>query len=342
MDSNPFELGPIRPVDERESLLIRTTRGCPWNRCAFCVNYRQFEFSIRPVEEIKKDILAAEKFHRGRRFKTCFLQDGDSFVMKTPDLLEVLHSLKKSFPDLERISSYGRAQTMIRKTPEEMLRISDAGLNKLYCGMESGSDDVLKLVNKGTTAAEMVRAAKMAKESGMEVSEFIILGLGGNELWKLHATETARVLNEIDPDHIRVLTIGVKVGSGLEKLLQEGKYSLQTETNIIEEQRLLIENLQGIESSFVNHHSVDLLMEARGRLPQDKPRLLAIMDRFIALPEREKQLFILGRRLSLFQRLDDLGDPDARAQAESRLEEILARYPGRLEEVFHLMREQVV
>lgn len=342
MNTVPFELGPIRPVDERDSLLIRTTRGCPWNRCEFCVNYHGFAFSLRPLEEIRQDIAAAAKFHNGRSFKSCFLQDGDSFIMKTGDLIEILGLLRQYFPTLKQISSYGRAQTMIRKTPEEIRAICEAGLNKLYCGMESGSDVVLKKVNKGTTASEIISSARMAKEGGMQISEFIILGLGGQELWKEHASETARVLNEINPHHIRVLTIGVKKGSGLEKQMEAGTYHLQSEQNLIEEQRLLLENLDGITSSYVNHHGVDLLLEARGQFPQDKQKLLAIMDRYLSLPEPERLNFTLGRRLNIYQHLDDLADPKAHRLVEARLQEMLREYPGRADEVFHMLREQVV
>jgi radical SAM superfamily enzyme YgiQ (UPF0313 family) len=279
MDSMPFELGPIRPVDEADSLLIRTTRGCPWNNCEFCVNYKGMRFSVRPVEDIKKDIEAAARYWDGHIFQSCFLQDGDSFIMKTGDLIEILGLLKKHFPSLKRISSYGRAQTMNRKSAQEIKAICDAGLNRLYCGMESGSDAVLKKIRKGVTASDIIKSAAMAKGAGMEISEFIILGLGGKAMWREHATETAAALNEIDPHFIRVLTIGVKNGSGLEK------------------QRLLIENLNGISSYYVNHHGVDLLMEARGQLPRDKPKLLAIMDRYLSLPEAERINYTLGKRL---------------------------------------------
>ena len=146
MNYVPFEQGPIRPVDEADSLLVRTTRGCPWNRCTFCSIYEGMKFSLRPVPEIKKDILAAKEYFNGHPFETCFLQDGDSFVMQTKDLIDVLQTLRTAFPSLKQISSYGRAQTMVKKSSSAMKEICDAGLNKLYCGMESGSLQVLEKV----------------------------------------------------------------------------------------------------------------------------------------------------------------------------------------------------
>lgn len=340
----PFELGPIRPVDEAQSLLIRTTRSCPWNRCEFCVNYKGMKFSMRTLDEIKQDILAAEKYYKGEPFETCFLQDGDSFVMKTEDLIEVLNCLKKSFPSLKRISSYGRAQTMIHKSDEEMKTICAAGLNKLYCGMESGSDNVLKKINKGTTAADISVSGRRAKYAGMSISEFIIMGLGGQELWEEHALETAKILNEIDPHFIRVLTIGVKPGSGLEQQVLAGKYTLQTEKNIVEEQRLLIENLNGISSHYANHHSVDLLMELRGQFPKDKSMLLSIIDRYLSLPEGERIHFTLGKRLGFYYQMNDMNSSYLHQQVDEQLKKIRESYPSpeQMEEVFHHLRERIV
>ncbi|MDP6118931.1 MAG: radical SAM protein [Planctomycetota bacterium] len=342
MKRAPFELGPIRPVDEGDSLLIRTTRGCPWNRCEFCVNFEDMQFSMRSVDDIKKDIVAAAEYYGGHPFRSCFLQDGDSFIMKTKDLLEVLTFLKQHFPSLERVSSYGRAYTMIRKGPQEIQDIHDAGLTLLYCGMESGSDKVLKNVRKGVLSADIIKSAQMAKSAGMGISEFIILGLGGTALWEEHATETARVLNEINPDAIRVLTIGVKHGSGLERQMEEGTYKLQTEKNIIEEQRLLIESLDGITSYYVNHHGVDLLMEARGQFPKDKPRLLAIMDRYLNMPEDERTNYTLGKRLGYYHCMDDMEKQAVKTEVEAKVREVQEAYPDQLEEIFHHLRERVV
>jgi radical SAM superfamily enzyme YgiQ (UPF0313 family) len=342
MEALPFELGPIRPVDQADSLLIRTTRGCPWNKCEFCVNYRNMRFSRRPLADIKKDIAAAARYYGGHPFEACFLQDGDSFIMKTEELLEILGFLKQHFPSLKKVSSYGRSQTMIKKSPREIKALCDAGLNLLYCGMESGADAVLKKIKKGVTAADHIQAAQMARQAGMEISQFIILGLGGQALWQEHARETARVLNRINPDFIRVLTIGVKKGSGLEKQLQAGEFQLQTEKNLIEEQRLLIEGLEGITSYYVNHHGVDLLMEARGQLPADKPKLLAIMDRYLSMPQADRLNFTLGKRLGYYRYLDDLQDEVRKMFVQGKVSEILAAYPGQFDEICHQLRAQVV
>lgn len=306
MEMPHHELGPIRPVTEANSLLIRVTRGCPWNKCVFCTNYKGIRFSRRSVDEIKKDIVTAAEYYDHHPFESCFLQDGDSFILKTQHLVEILRFLKEHFPTLKGVTSYGRAQTIVRKSPQEMKEISDAGLTRLYCGMESGSDRVLKLVRKGVTSADIIKAAWLAKDAGMEISEFIILGLGGRELWKNHATKTAATLNKIDPHAILLLTIRVWQDSEMDRLLKEGKYQLQTESNIVEEQRLLVENLNGITSYYDNHHVGDLLIEAKGWLPEDKHKLLTTLDRFLSLSSSDKINFVLGTRLGIYRRMDDL------------------------------------
>ncbi len=338
----PFELGPIRPVDEADSLLIRTTRNCPWNRCGFCVNYRGKKFSIRSTTDIKRDIEAAAVYFNGHRFSRCFLQDGDSLAMKTKDLLDVLKHLKLHFPHLEIVSSYGRSRSIIKKSVQELSEICEAGLNLLYCGMESGSDEVLKLVNKGVSSQQVIQAGRLAKQAKMQLSEFIILGLGGTEHWKAHARDTAAALNAINPDKIRVLTLGIKAGADLEKKWEAGEFDLQTEENIIEEQRLLIEKLDGITSHYANHHGVDLLIEIRGQLPGDKAKLLAIVDRFLGLDENDKLNFILGRRLGIYRRLDDLGNPGLHQLADRKLQDFGYSNRADWEGLFHALRARVV
>ncbi|WP_022667792.1 B12-binding domain-containing radical SAM protein [Desulfospira joergensenii] len=341
MRSMPFETGPIRPVDEADSLLIRTTRGCPWTACTFCTLYKGMKFSIRSPKDIKKDIRAAREYFKGHPFETCFLQDGDSFVMDTGDLIQILTELKTAFPSLKQISSYGRARTMAEKSALEMKEIAGAGLNKLYCGMESGSGRVLKRVQKGITPEMIIQTAQMAREAGMHTTQFIILGLGGKELSRDHAQETARVLNRVNPDHIRVLTIGIKPGSGLEQEMNEGKFSLLSEAEIIAEQRTILENLETINSHYANHHAVDLLLEIRGQLPQDKERLLAVLDHFLGLPPDRQTNFILGRRLGYYHRLADMENELQYRFVEKQAQKIRDSN-GSFEEIFHDLRRQVV
>ncbi|WP_206355526.1 radical SAM protein [Vibrio maerlii] len=337
-----FDQGPIRPPSEADSLLIRTTEGCPWNKCTFCTLFKGMEFSIRPVEEIKQDIWNARRFYKDRVFETCFLQDGDSFAMETEDLLDVLTTLKEAFPELKRISSYGRAQTMRKKSAEEMKAICDAGLNMLYCGMESGSVDVLKRVKKGITPNYIVSSAKHAKKAGMEIMVFIILGLGGKELSHLHVAETAKILNEINPDEIRLLSLAVKPNTELMTSVEQGKFTMLSELEMVEEQRQLLALLDNIDSKYGNFHGINLLMEINGKLPEDKDKFLGIMDNFIALPRLEQMNFILGRRRNYYRQLSDLQPSFMYDLIKQDIDKIQRADPNAFESIFHSFRQQMI
>ena len=332
MNTERFELGPIRPPDEANSLLIRTTRGCPWNRCAFCTLYKGFEFSIRPVEDIKKDILTVREVYKGRHVERCFLQDGDSFAMKTHDLVEVLRALKEAFPSLKDVSSYGRGQTMSKKSPAEIQEIADAGLTMLYCGMESGSDEVLRKMRKGTTAEAIRTSAVTAQEAGMHTLLFTILGLGGREMTRTHAEETAALINAINPTGVRVLSLAVKPGTHLETMVQQGEFTMLSEAEMIEEQHRILSQINGIQSKYGNYHAVNLMPELQGELPRDKKMLLSIMERFLTMDQNEQRNFIFGRRERYYARLEDMKD----AGRHQMVQKAMARYtPDQCETLFH-------
>lgn len=154
--------------------------------------------------------------------------------------------------------------------------------------MESGSNSVLNKVKKGATAKDLVKAGQMTKEAGIEISEFIILGLGGRALWEEHALETAKVLNQINPDYIRIRTIIVKDGSTLKKRMKDGEYQLQSEEEYVLEHRLLIENLENIDSYYSNEHSMNLMLGVEGRLPEDKAKMLSLLDGFLSVSKEDK------------------------------------------------------
>lgn len=337
-----FEMGPIRPPSEADSLLIRTTRGCPWNRCTFCTLYKGTSFSIRAVEDIKQDILAAKKYHKGRAFEKCFLQDGDSFAMETDDLIEVLTTLKQAFPTLKQISSYGRAQSMAKKSLAEMKAICDAGLNMLYCGMESGSVDVLKKVKKGITPKSILKSSLHAKEAGMKMMIFVILGLGGKELSAIHVKETAELLNQIDPDEIRVLSLAVKPETELGKMVENGSFTMLSEAEMIQEQQQLLSLLNGINSRYGNYHAINLLMDINGKLPEDKAHLQSIIEQFLSLTLANQRNFIFGRRAGYYRRLADLKNSLMYDMVQIEVKKIQQREPNAFETIFHDLRKRLI
>lgn len=322
-----IEIGPIRPPSESESLLIRVTRGCHWNKCYFCGLYKSMKFSMRPIEETIADIERQAEQYQDKKFKSCFLQDGDALVLKTDYLLRILEALNKCFPDLEYITSYARADSITRKSPAELKELRQAGLNHLYCGMETGSDRILQLINKGFNADTVVKSGCMAREANMILSEFILLGIGGKELSEENAVLTAKALNIIQPDFIRVHATGIKPESKMGEFVREGSFTLQSEEEIVIEQKLFLQQLHEMDSFYVNEHIINLLLEVRGNLRTEKQEMLSAIDRFLTLPPEERLLFVVGRRLNIFFLLDDLKKPELHQKAEECLRKILDRNP---------------
>ncbi|MDD5126630.1 MAG: radical SAM protein [Dehalococcoidales bacterium] len=349
-----YELGPIRPPSEAYSLLIRATRNCSWNRCRFCDTYRGKKFELRPVADIKEDIDTAKAIYdeirelagksgRGSAIDevaamvynsppndsyrnvalwmyaggtSAFLQDANTLIMRTDDLEEVLKYLKATFPSIERVTSYARSQTAAKKTVAELTRLHEAGLSRLHIGLETGYDPLLKFTEKGATAAHHVEGGKRVVASGISLSEYVLLGLGGKSMWREHALETARVLNEINPDYIRFRTMVLKPGMPMyDEDLPGGKWELATDEEVVTELKLLIENLN-CSSNVVSDHIDNLLQEVEGKLPQDKEKMLAIINRFQSMPLAERTNFRVGRRVGIYTCLDDIKDPRKRSAVD--------------------------
>lgn len=302
MEMKRIEYGPIRPVAEANSLLVRVTRGCTWNKCYFCTQYRDFCFSIRKIDEIKRDIDSLYEKYGAYNFKSCFLQDGDSIIMKTDALVEIMEYIKKKFPNLEHLSSYGRASSLVLKSEDEFKRLKNAGLTRMYCGMESGSNDVLEKMNKGITSSQLVEAARLVKGAGIELSVFIILGLGGRELSKKNAIETAETINLMKPDYVRVRTVALNTDTRLNVMSENGEYTIQSEEEIISEQKILLENI-AIDTRYSSDHYVNLLEDVNGKLPDDRNYMLEVINDYESLSEMDRQIFNIGKRRNCFRAL---------------------------------------
>jgi len=374
-----FELGPIRPPSEAYSLLIRVTRNCSWNRCKFCPIYKDEKFQLRPVDDVKRDIDTAKTVHDviiefahasgyGNDLrkaaamiyqnaatdvqrtvalwmyaggKHAFLQDANTLIMKTDDLVEVISYLKQTFPEIDRITSYARSKTAARKTLEELKRLNRAGLSRLHMGLESGSDRVLSFMDKGVTAADHIAGGKNVVASGISLSLYIMPGAGGKALWREHALETARVLNEINPDYIRLRTLTIQPRMLLHSDVESGEFIRLTDEEIVEEERLLIANLT-CHSNIVSDHMMNLLPEIEGKLPEDKEKILAVIQRFQSLPQEERDIYKTGRRLGQYNYLDDLNDPSRHCEIKKILERISNDKENTLDEVlFNLMERYV-
>ena len=295
-----YEQGVIRPPSEANSLLVRVTRNCPWNQCVFCPAYKGTKFSKRSVEEIKTDIDSMAKEHGGYGFvESVFLQDADSLLLPTADLLEILKHLKQKFPDIKRITSYARAKTLKRKSIEELKELKAAGLTRIHTGMERGSAAVLKMIKKGITSDDIIEGGTRVMEAGISLSEYIMPGIGGRSLSEEHAIETARVLNVVKPDFIRVRTFAMHPASPMRKWVEEGSFVPMTDDEIVSEIRLLVSHLEKMHSYFsCGDFSLNLLMQVDGYLNEKKDVMLAELDKFLSLTKMQKQVYSLLRRAS--------------------------------------------
>lgn len=372
--NHTFELGPIRPPSEAYSLLIRATRNCPWNRCQFCPVYKGSKFGLRSVEEIIKDIEAAKAISEGikqiawkmghgnklievaamfsnqlqygqcvhnvalwlgTRGKSAFLQDSNTLIMRTPELTQVINFLRKTFPSLNRVTTYGRSHTAARKPLAELKELKDAGLDRIHIGLETGYDPLLAYMEKGCTAKNHIEGGKKVKEAGISLCEYVMPGLGGKKMSQEHARETARVLNEIDPDYIRLRSLHVSPTMPLWARLQDGDFELQTDDEVAREIGVFIENLQ-VTSRLKSDHILNLLMEVKGKMPEDKEKCLNIINKYLSLPDEERLNFKVGKRTGLYNRLADLSDSYKHDKIEQAIKHLKAQGSNVEEEILRL------
>jgi radical SAM superfamily enzyme YgiQ (UPF0313 family) len=361
-----FEQGPIRPPNEARSLLLRVTRNCPWNQCLFCPVYKRSKFSLRTVKEIKEDIQTAKDTadeikalswklgfsgevndqvisaifnspNYSNAYRSiaiwlyygtgaCFLQDADNLVMKTKDLVEVLSFLREKFPQITRVTTYSRSRTIVRKSVESLKAIRKAGLDRVHVGLESGYDPLLKLMKKGVTGAQHIEAGRKVLEAGMELSDYVMPGLGGQGLWREHAIATAKVLNQINPHFIRLRSLRVPDRVPLSQKLKSGEFEMQTDDMLAEEVKLFIETLDGITSVVTSDHIMNLLEEVTGRLPEDKEEMLEVIRKYQELPDSERLIYRVGRRGGAYRSTDDLKrDPVAYEKIKNLVKDLEAK-----------------
>jgi radical SAM superfamily enzyme YgiQ (UPF0313 family) len=269
-----YDFPPFRPPSEANSLLLRVTRGCPWNRCTFCSMYKGMKFEVRDLEEILGDIELARDLY-GDRIGTVFIGDSNSLVAKTEMLAKVLNALFTSFPNIQRVTSYARAKTIAKKPLEDLIKIYQAGLTRLHVGLETGDQELLKEIEKGATPEEMIEAGKRAKEAGFEYSLYVLLGIGGEEKWEQHARGTAEVLNQIDPHFIRVRTFIPQPDSPLYEAMVKGRFQPASPETILKETKLLLQKLQ-VTSQFLSDH-ISNLLPLHGKLPEDKEKMIQMI-----------------------------------------------------------------
>lgn len=285
--------GPIyRPPSEADSLLIQATVGCPHNKCTFCMTYKKGPpFRVRSVQEIEED-LAEAKERFGDLIQTLFFPAGNTIAMPTDDLAQICTYARSLFPLLKRITVYGSPRYIHKKGLADFVKLEKSGLSRIHVGLESGDDEVLKRIKKGTNGAEQVEAGLWVREAGIELSEYIILGIGGKERTEAHARETARALNLINPHFIRLRTLLPKVNTLLLHQFRKGQFQMLSAHEVLTETRQIIEHLEVTSMIYSDHYTN--YVNVHGRMPEDKERMLQVIDEALEEDESEFRAVYVG------------------------------------------------
>lgn len=264
-----------RPPSEANSLILQITSGCSHNKCTFCYMYKDKDFKIKTLEEIEEHIIWAKNNYSNP--KKIFLADGNVLCLSTDKILKILELIKYHFPNVERISSYSGPLDLIRKSNDELKTIKEAGLDMLYLGVESGSDEVLKNINKGVNQNEMIVAGRKAKNAGFILSCMVISGLGGKDNLEIHAKESSKVISEINPDYFALLTLLISENTPMIKSVDNGEFKILTPNEIMLETKLMIENINLDKTIFRANHASNYV-SLSGVLNKDKEKILSIIN----------------------------------------------------------------
>jgi radical SAM superfamily enzyme YgiQ (UPF0313 family) len=282
-----YDFPPFRPPNESSSALIRASRGCPWNRCLFCTMYKELRFQPRPVDEVRKDVDAAVRLFPDAR--SVFIADSDSLAMK--DAEQIISYIRGRFPSAERITSYARAKTLLKLGDSRLRKLREAGLTRVHVGLESGDEKTLAFLKKGATPAEMIAGGVAAKQAGLEVSLYVLIGAGGKDRLTEHAVQSARVCNEIHPDFIRLRTLIVQHGSLLEEQMKQGAYHPTSPLEKLSEVQLVLKNLYLQNCTLASDHHTNYIWVGNrivyqgiyGMLPGEKQQMLDVVNQTIEL-----------------------------------------------------------
>lgn len=337
MMKKTFEMGPIRPPSEAYSLLLRVTENCPWNNCKFCTLYKGTSFRPRTVEEVKEDIdvmayyrdtirsyvkndivddtgileqydaLSSEEekycfqmvyqwFFLGKQ-ESLFLQDANSIVLKPEHFAEMISYVRVRLPEIQRITTYARADTLSRLSLEDFKLLKQAGLDRIHSGYETGSNEILTLIGKGTTSAQQIQGGKKVKEAGIELSIYFMPGVGGKTRSQENAMETANVINAVNPDFVRLRTFVLKKDSLMANLLPTGEFQECTDMEKLLEIRTLLTHIKDCDGFLASDQIINLLEQIKGSLQTDIPSMIAYIDTFLALPKQQQRRFQLARRM---------------------------------------------
>ena len=281
-----------RPPSEAYSLIVQCTLGCSHNKCAFCNMYKDKKFSIRPVEEVLRDLAEARSYER--RIERIFLADGDALILPMDYLLQVLDFIREYVPECTRVAAYATTKAIERKTDEELRKLCEHGLALVYIGLESGNEELLLKFNKGVTAAETVKNALRCKAAGIAISVTAINGMAGlNGDWQAHAIDTAKAVSSMKPEFIAFLTLRVYSGTPLHDWIEAGEFQMMGPADLMRETRLFLEHIDSEGSVFRSNHASNYL-PLGGTLNRDREALIQTIDAALGGKVRLRRAVELG------------------------------------------------
>lgn len=269
----------IRPPSEADSIILQVTVGCSHNKCTFCGAYKGVRFRIKEEEVVNRDIAFAATYCR--RQKRVFLADGDALILPQRRLVELLTRIRREIPWVNRINLYGNAKSVLAKSATELKELRELGLDRVYMGLESGSDRILQQIRKGVDSARMIRAGHMVKEAGLFLSLTVLLGIGGTLHAREHAEETGRVVSAMAANQIAVLTLMLLDNTELYHLEKTNGFTLPNQQEMLAELRLMVENINVSRAQFQANHASNYL-PINCRLNRDKEMVLAAIDQALA------------------------------------------------------------
>ena len=277
--------GPVyRPPSEAGSLIVQATLACPHNRCAFCGMYKGRTFRARPLAEVIEDLDLALEAYGPDRVRTIFLADGNTAVLPAEKLIAIGEAARARFPRLERITMYGSAKFLVKKSLAEWRAVAAAGITRIHSGLESGDAETLSAIDKGVTPEGAVEAYRHVMAAGIELSVYLMVGVAGLERWREHALGSAAVLSQAPPTFVRLRTFVPQPGTPWHDRWRDGRLTLLSAHEALRETRLLVERLAGPTTLLSDH--VSNFLDVRGRIPEDTPAMLARIDEALGWPGR--------------------------------------------------------
>ena len=270
-----YEGNIYRPPSEAYSLIVQVTVGCTHNKCTFCSMYKDKKFHIRKLEDVLEDLAWARKSYP--RVERIFLCDGDALCLSNSRLLPILSYIKENFPECERVTVYGRANDALKKTDEELKELYEAGITMVYIGAESGSEKVLKDINKGETRQQIIDGVKKIEASGMMASVTFISGLAGKAGWREHAVETGRMISEMSPSYVALLTLLVDPSVPMAKDIESGKMELLSAEEVMAETLLMLQNTEVTKKCVFRSNHASNYLSLKGNLPDDREAMMNLI-----------------------------------------------------------------